>query len=90
MIKLTDRYKPREVMGELLLVPCGEELNNFNGMKTLNGIGRDIYNALRDGCDEAETTARILDKYEADETEVKADVREFIEELVRQGVAEKI
>ncbi len=87
-MKLTGNYKTREVMGELLLVPCGKELNVFNGIRTLNGMGRTVYEMLETVESADEIADKIFEDYDVTREEAKKDIVEFLNSLREMNVIE--
>ncbi len=76
----------REVAGDILLVPAGKTALDLNGMLTLNEVGADIWNMLPEVENEEEIVRRLLQDYEAEPTQVRADVSEFINRLKELGI----
>ena len=76
----------RDITGDLLLVPAGKAALDLNGMLTLNEVGGDIWKLLPEVKDEEELVARLLDIYEVEEEELRADVTEFLNSLRKLGI----
>ncbi len=76
----------RDIAGDLLLVPAGKAALDLNGMLTLNEVGGDIWKLLPEVKDEEELVARLLDIYEVEEEELRADVTEFLNSLRKLGI----
>ncbi len=87
-MKLTDNYKAREVMGELLLIPFGNEMTVFNGIKTLNGVGRLIYEFAAAGADTEKIVAEITAVYDCTPDTARADTEEFLELMRKERIIE--
>lgn len=71
----------REIAGDLLLVPTGKSALDLNGMLTLNEAGAEIWKMIPEVENEEEIVRRLLEEYEVDEAELRADVAEFTAKL---------
>lgn len=71
----------REIAGDLLLVPTGKSALDLNGMLTLNEAGAEIWKMIPEVENEEEIVRRLLEEYEVDEAELRADVAEFTGKL---------
>ncbi len=68
-------------MGETVLVPINESTSNFNGIITINELGKFIWENLESSKDEEELLHKILEEYEVEEKEAKEDLDEFLDKL---------
>lgn len=80
-MKLKKQFVLREIVGEAVLVPIGESAARFNGLLTVNELGKFIWENIESAKDEEELLQRILDEYEVDEDVAKADLDEFLGKL---------
>ena len=71
----------RDIMGETILVPINESTTAFNGLITINELGKFIWENIESAKDEEELLQRILDEYEVDRDVAKADLDEFLGKL---------
>jgi len=55
---------------------------------SLDGVGGRIWELLRDPCTLGELNARLLDEFDVDPEECKADVQEFLTHLLDEGLIE--
>lgn len=85
-MKLNKQFIVRSIMGENILVPCGDTAMDFNGLITLNETALDIWNMLPDSEDEAAVTARMLELYDVEEAVLRSDVAEFMQNLREAGI----
>ena len=76
----------RDIAGDLLLVPAGKAALDLNGMLTLNEVGAEIWRMLPEVADEEELIAKLLEIYEVEETELRADVTDFLNALKKMGI----
>ncbi|MGN1419470.1 MAG: PqqD family protein [Acutalibacteraceae bacterium] len=71
----------REIMGENVLVPCAEAVISNNGLFMLNETGLFIWKILPEVSDEKEILQRLLEEYDIDPKQAKADISNFLSAL---------
>lgn len=80
-MKLKKQFIVRSIMGENILVPCGDTAMDFNGLITLNETAMDIWNLLPEAESESDVVAKMLEIYEVEEPVLRHDVAEFMQKL---------
>ncbi len=80
-MKLKKDFILREIMGDIVLVPINQSESQFNGLITVNEIGRFIWENLESSKDEEELLQRILDEYDVDRDTAQKDLDEFLQVL---------
>ncbi|MCR1821750.1 PqqD family protein [Terrisporobacter muris] len=80
-MKLKKEFMLREIVGETILIPVGESNNHFNGIITINEIGRFIWQNYESSKDEEDLLSKILDEYEVKKEIAKSDLDEFLGKL---------
>ena len=83
-MKLKEGFILREVAGQTVVLPSGDELN-LNMMITLNDTGAFLWKLLEQEQDEAALTAALLGEYEVDEATASAAVAAFVAQLNEHG-----
>lgn len=71
----------RNIVGETILVPIGQNNEAFNGLITINELGKFIWENLESSKDEEDLLYKILEEYEVEEKEAKEDLDEFLDKL---------
>ena len=71
----------RDIVGETVLVPINESTSNFNGLITVNELGKFIWENLESSKDEEDLLHKILEEYEVEEKEAEKDLDEFLDKL---------
>ena len=84
MLKLKDGFILRQIAGETMVIPSGEELD-LNMMITLNETGRFLWERLQNGTTEDALVAALLEEYDVDEATARAQVVKFVEKLNGNG-----
>ena len=78
----------REIVGESVLVPVGENASSFNGLITMNEVGTFIWKNISNAEHEDDIVNLVLDEYDIDEENAKIDVYEFINRLREVNIIE--
>ncbi len=80
-MKLKKDFILREIMGDVVLVPINQSTSQFNGLITVNELGKFIWENLEKVQDENDLLQLILDEYEVDRDVAKKDLDEFLQVL---------
>ena len=80
-MKFKKEFMLREIVGETVLIPTGETAAHFNGLISVNELGRFIWDNYEKAKDEDELLSFILDEYEVERDVAKADLEEFLQIL---------
>ena len=74
-------FMMREIVGETVLIPKGDTATEFNGLISVNELGRFIWENIENAENEEELLKFILDEYEVERDVAKADLEEFLQVL---------
>lgn len=89
-MKLKKGFKTREVAGNYMLLPYGEECINFNCIFSMSESAAWLWNALQDkDFTESEALSLILGEYDVDEATALADIRSVIKSWKKNGVLDE-
>lgn len=80
-MKIKKEFILREIVGDIVLVPINKSTSKFDGLITMNEIGKFIWENIESAKDEDELLQKILDEYEVDRDVAKADLDEFLGKL---------
>ena len=80
-MKFKKEFMLREIVGETILIPMGDSNNHFNGIITINELGKFIWENLESSKDEEDLLHKSLEEYEVEEKEAKEDLDEFLDKL---------
>ena len=75
-MKFKKEFMLREIVGETILIPMGDSNNHFNGIITINELGKFIWENLESSKDEEDLLHKILEEYEVEEKEAKEDLQD--------------
>lgn len=87
-MKLKQGFIMRDIAGETIVVPSGDELN-LNMMITLNGTGKFLWQHLEKGAELEELVQAMLEEYEVDEQTARAGAERFVNKLQEKGFLEQ-
>ena len=87
-MKLKGNFILREVMGEVLAIPVGESLLDFNGMICLNPVGDEIWKGLQAEKTREEILEDILEEFDVSREEATADLDDFLLRLRESNLLE--
>ena len=79
-MKLKKGFVLREVAGETVVVPAGDDLN-FRGMITLNDTAKTLWMALENETDMDGLVKALLGEFNVDEATARAGAEKFVEKL---------
>ena len=74
---------------ELIAVATGDEAENFNGLLRANKTAGAIMEYLKEELTEDELVARMLERFDATEEEMREGVKEVLETLRSVGAIEE-
>ena len=84
MLKLKEGFILREIGGDIMVIPSGEELD-LNMMITLNEEGKFLWERLQEGTTEEDMLKDVLAAYEVAEEDARAYIKGFVEKLNGYG-----
>lgn len=83
-MKIKDGFLLRQVAGQSVVLPTGNELN-LNMMITLNGTGAFLWERLQTETDEDALVAALLEEYDVDADTARSCVAAFVKKLDANG-----
>lgn len=84
-MKVSKDFILREIAGEIMLVPVGAAAAKFNGLITMNEVGKFIFEALGQERDIDTLADMICAEYEIDKDTAAGDAAEFLQQLREVG-----
>lgn len=88
-MRINKEFVLREIAGEYIIIPTGSTALEFNGLITVNEIGVTLWKMLQEDVTVEQLVSGILEEYEVEEEEARADIEEFLEVLVKGGILTK-
>lgn len=80
-MKINGEFVLREIAGEIIILPVGKTALKMNGMITLDPVAALIWQGLTDEKDEPQILSEILDRFDVEEQQALADMKDFINQL---------
>lgn len=87
-VRRKDSFVLHYVGGEALLVPTGSQVVDMNCIVTLNKTGRYIWDLLSKDCSLEELTAALAQHFAVDTDRARADIQNFLAEIIIMGLIE--
>lgn len=85
-MKIKDGFLLREVAGNIIVVPVGDAVLNFDGMINLNETGAFLWKKLEDDVDHYYLLNELMKEYDVDEETAKADISDFLNKMYGAGL----
>ena len=79
-----DEIVSRKIAGETILVPIRGKLADMQKIFSLNPVAEYIWKQLDGKKLLGDIRAMLLERYDVDETDLDTDIREFIEEMLKE------
>ena len=80
-MKIKEGFILRKVGRQYVVAATGEASRNFNGMMRLNAEAAYAFELVQKGITQEDLVKALIEKYAAEEAEVRADVANFLEKL---------
>ena len=85
-MRIVPGFVVREVGGKTFAVATGATAKKFQGMITLSGSGKEIWEALQNDVTEGEIVDKLLAVYDVDRETAARDVSAFLSKLREAGL----
>lgn len=80
-MKIKDGFLLKEIAGDYMVIPVGDNLVDFSAMIVLNETGVFLWEQLKDDISEEQLIDAILGEYDVDRDCAAQDVNDFISSL---------
>lgn len=80
-MKIKEGFILKDIAGESIVVPVGENLVDFGAMIVLNETGVFLWKLLQQESNEAQLLQAVLKEYDIDERVAKQDICDFLNSL---------
>lgn len=84
-MKVSEEFIMREIAGEHILVPVGAAAAKFNGLITMNEVGKYIVEQLAEEHTVQELVDKITAEYDVEAQTALTDVETFLDQLREVG-----
>ncbi len=76
----------RQIAGDIILVPVGASVYDFNGLFAMNELGSFLWDLLPEAANEEDLLRAVLAEYEVTEEVARRDIAEFLDELRKMDI----
>ena len=87
-MKACDGFILRNIAGESILMPAGDNIKKFRGTVLMNELSVFVRNQLQSAVSRDELLARILDRYDIDRQTAAADLDKLLADMEKAGILE--
>ena len=88
-MKLQGEFVVRQVMDNIVAIPVGQTVLQFNGMILLNDVSKIIWDCLEQGTNLESAVKAVTDAFDVSEDEARTDILEFCGKLSRLQLLEE-
>lgn len=88
-MKVSNEFIMRDIAGEFILVPVGAAASKFNGLITMNEVGKYIFEQLATEHTLPQLVEKITAEYDVDADTALADAQEFLQQLRQIGALDE-
>ena len=87
-MKAKSDFVMRNIAGEYVLMPTGENIAKFNGTLLMNDVPAFVWEKLQNPVSREDLLKAVLDEFEVDRATASADLDELLKTLRSYGVIE--
>ena len=87
-MKIKEGFVIRKVMGSHVVIATGAASKNFHGLVKLNDTAAEIWGYIAEGLTLDKIFEKMLEKYEVEESLLRADIEKTVNALAEQGFVE--
>lgn len=84
-MRVSTDFIMREIAGEFILVPTGAAAAKFNGLITMNEVGKFIFQSLSEERTAQQMVSLLTAEYTVDAETARQDLDEFLQQLRQIG-----
>ncbi len=85
-MKLKNGFTIKEITGDYIVVPTGDNYLDFGAVISLNETGAFLWNQLQNSKNIDELSAALVAEYDIDSDTAKADTDDFVNLLKEHGL----
>lgn len=85
-MKIKNGFELVNLVGNYMLVPVGEEVDDFNGTVVLNEVSAFILDKLKTDIEKEDLVELLINEYEVDRSVAQSDIEETLDKLIKMGI----
>lgn len=87
-MKIKEGFLLRKVAGNIIVVPTGNKVMDFNVMISLNETGAFLWELLNNELTELQLVEKIIEEFKVSKKVAQEDVKTFVKRLEKEGLLE--
>ena len=88
-MKAKSGFVLRDVVGEKILMPVGDNITKFNGTVLLNTVSAFVWEKLQEPALKEDLLQAILDKFDIDKETASRDLDRLLDKFTELGILEE-
>lgn len=85
-MKIKSGFELVNIAGDYMLIPIGEEVDDFNGTLVLNEVAAFLLDKLKSDIEREDLVQLLINEYDVDRITAQSDVDKMLNELIKMGV----
>ena len=85
-MKLKNGFEIVKIVDDYMLVPVGDQMEQFNGTVVLNEVSAFLLEKMKDDITEEELLKYVIDEYDVDKERARKDIADTIKQMIEIGI----
>lgn len=85
-MKMVNGFEIVSVADDHMLVPVGDQMEQFNGTVVLNDVSAFLLEKMRNDVTEEELVNYVLEEFDVDRERAETDVKNVLKEMIEIGI----
>lgn len=85
-MRIKSGFELVSIAGDYMLIPIGDEVDDFNGTLILNEVSAFLLDKLKSDMDRNDLVQLLINEFDVDKTTAQSDVDKMLSELIEMGV----
>ena len=85
-MKIKSGFELVNIAGDYMLIPIGEEVDDFNGTLVLNEVAAFLLDKLKSDIEREDLVQLLINEYDVDRITAQSVVDKMLNELIKMGV----
>ena len=85
-MKMKNGFEIVKIVDDYMLVPVGDQMEQFNGTVVLNEVSAFLLEKMKDDITEEELLKYVIDEYDVDEERARKDIADTIKQMIEIGI----
>ena len=85
-MKMVSGFEIVNIADDHMLVPVGDQMEQFNGTVVLNDVSAFLLEKMRSDVTEEDLVNYVLEEFDVDRERAKTDVKNVLKEMIEIGI----